>query len=182
MLIYVHGLQCSLCLSILSMLPVHPEGIKGAQATALAVFMARAGASKEDISQVMIEWFNYNLDIDLDDYHVEYKFDVSCMGTVPPAIVCALQANSFEEVLQNGLYIGGDTDTLLSIAGAIAEPLYGIPNDIREKAEAIVLKNSPVLLATIHEFEAKYGCGKAMPSTDGLDVLGPLRRLLGKKR
>jgi ADP-ribosylglycohydrolase len=160
----------------------HPEGIKGAQSTALAVFMARAGASKEDIAQVMVEWFNYNLDIDLEDYHIEYKFDVSCMGTVPPAIACVLQASSFEEVLQNGLYIGGDTDTLLSIAGAVAEPLYGIPKDIREKTEAIVLKNSPVLLATIHEFEAKYGCGKAMPSTEGFDVLGSLRKLLGKKR
>jgi ADP-ribosylglycohydrolase len=160
----------------------HSGGIAGAQATALAVFMARAGASKDDIAAVMVEWFEYDVNLDLEEYHREYTFDVSCMGTVPPAIACVLQANSFEEVCQLGLYIGGDTDTLLSVACAIAEPLYGIPTNIREQAEAILLSHGHVLLATVHEFEAKYGCGKAIPSTEGFDVLASLRRLLGKKR
>lgn len=157
----------------------HPEGIKGAQATALAVYMARAGAGKDQIRAVMDEWFDYLVDIDLDEYHQEYSFDVSCAGTVPPAIACVLQANSFEEVLRNGVFIGGDTDTLLAVAAAIAEPLFGVPVDMREKTEAIVYKNSPVLLATVHEFEAKYGAGKAVASTS-LDVMASLRRLLRK--
>jgi ADP-ribosylglycohydrolase len=155
----------------------HAEGIKGSQATALAVYMARAGAGKDQIKAVMEEWFEYFVEIDLDQYHEEYSFDVSCQGTLPPAIACVLQANSFEEVMRNGLYIGGDTDTLLAIAGGIAEPLYGVPVDIREKTEAEILKQSPALLGTLHEFERKYGAGKAVTSTS-LDVMASLRRII----
>lgn len=155
------------------------EGVKGSQATALAVYMARAGAGKDQIRAVMDEWFEYLVDIDLDDYHEEYKFDVSCQGTLPPAIACVLQANSFEGVMRNGLYIGGDVDTLLAIAGSIAEPLYGVPIDIREKTEAVIKENSPALLGTLHEFELKYGAGKAVASTS-LDVMASLRRLIRK--
>ena len=155
----------------------HFHGVQGAQATALAVFMARAGAGKDQIKAVMTEWFDYHVDIDLDQYHEEYTFDVSSQGTLPPAIACVLQADSFEEVMKAGLYIGGDTDTLLAIAGGIAEPLYGVPIDIREKTEAVILANSPALLGTLHEFERKYGAGKAVASTS-LDVMASLRRMI----
>lgn len=154
-------------------------GIQGAQAIALATYMARAGAGKDQIREVMIEWFDYLVDIDLDDYHEEYTFDVSCQGTVPPAIACVLQANSFEDVMRNVVYVGGDTDTLGACAGAVAEALYGVPIDIREKTEDAIRKSCPALLGTLHEFELKYGCGKVVPSTS-LDVMASLRRLIRK--
>lgn len=132
----------------------------GSQAAALAVFLARHGAPKEFIKEVMETWFLYDMDHDLDELHEEYVFDVSSQGTVPIAITCALKANSFEEVMPNGLYVGGDTDTLLAIAGAIAEPLYGVPSDYRDKAETEIAKHSKMLLGTLQDFERRYGCGK----------------------
>jgi len=157
----------------------HFDGVKGAQAVALAVYMARVGAGKDQIKAVMDEWFEYDVEIDLDEYHKEYSFDVSCKGTLPPAIACVLQAESFAEVMMYGKYIGGDTDTLLACAGAIAEPLFGVPVDIREKTEAAISMASPALLGTLHEFERKYGAGKAVASSS-LDVMASLRRIIRK--
>lgn len=157
----------------------HFEGVKGAQATALAVYMARVGAGKDQIKAVMSEWFEYDVDLDLEQYNKEYSFDVSCSGTLPPAIACVLQADSFKEVINLGLFVGGDSDTLLAIACSIAEPLFGVPIDIREKTEAAISKASPALLGTLHEFERKYGCGKAVESSS-LDVMATLRRIIRK--
>lgn len=145
----------------------HPEGIKGAQATAVAIFMARMGSKKEEILSVMDIIFEYDCYLDLDELHETYTFDVSCQGTVPVAIACAMQADSFEKVMRNGLYVGGDTDTLLAIAGSIAEPMYGVPKYMRDKAESILDSNSPIMLGTLHEFERRYGCGKSVMPTEG---------------
>jgi ADP-ribosyl-[dinitrogen reductase] hydrolase len=155
----------------------HSEGIKGSQATAVAVYMARLGASKNDIKSVMTDWFDYDVDLDLDELHASYEFDISCQGTVPVAIACALQADDFEGVMRNGLYVGGDTDTLLAIAGSIAEPMYGVPMHIQEGVFSVMKNHPPVLLATIKEFEAKFG-SKLATSKYGCDVFSKISKLL----
>lgn len=157
----------------------HPEGIKGAQATALCVFLARKGHSKDDIREVIQDWFEYDLIFNIDDLAENYKFEASCQKTVPQAIFCALYSNSFEETMLNGLKIGGDTDTLLAIAGSIAEPLYGIPDDMRSKAEEEISRHSHELLGTLKDFERKYG--KGLLVKDKLSFTGSLMKLIKLK-
>lgn len=101
----------------------HPEGIKGAQATAAAVFLAKSGTSKAEIRQYIGEHF-YPLDFTLDSIRAGYRFDVSCQGSVPQAIVAFLESDSFEDAVRNVISIGGDCDTTGAITGAIAWVYY----------------------------------------------------------
>ena len=103
----------------------HPEGIKGAQATALAIFMARTGKTKEEIKNRITELFGYNLDSKLDDIRTGYSFDVTCQGSVPEAIIAFLESTSYEDAIRNAISLGGDADTQGAIAGSIAEAFYG---------------------------------------------------------
>jgi ADP-ribosylglycohydrolase len=113
----------------------HPEGIKGAQATAMAILMARQGQSKEDIKQAIATAFNYDLDRTIDEIRPIYKFNESCQETVPEAIIAFLESNSFEDAIRNGISLGGDSDTLTCITGGIAEAFYGgVPHDIADQA------------------------------------------------
>jgi ADP-ribosylglycohydrolase len=117
----------------------HPEGIKGAQATALAVFLARTGHSKEAIRAEIQSKFKYNLDRTVDDIRPNYRFDVSCRGTVPEAIIAFLDSVSYEDAIRNAISLGGDADTLACIAGGIAEAFYGdIPNELIATAKNIL--------------------------------------------
>ncbi len=109
----------------------HPEGIKGAQATALAVFLARTGQSKETIKAEIEDRFAYNLSRSLDEIRPGYHFDVSCQGSVPEAIIAFLEAGNVEDAIRNAISLGGDSDTLACIAGGIAHAYYGsIPEPI----------------------------------------------------
>ncbi len=112
----------------------HPEGIKGAQATALAIFLARSGVGKEQIRQRIPIDFGYDLGRTVDSIRPDYKYDVSCQGTVPGAIISFLDSVSFEDAIRNAVSLGGDTDTLACITGGIAEAFYGVPSEIREEA------------------------------------------------
>jgi len=103
----------------------HPEGIKGAQATAAAIFMARHGASKQEIKSYVETQFAYNLSRRLDDIRPGYTFDVSCQGSVPEAIIAFLESTDFENAIRLAVSIGGDTDTIACITGGIAEAFYG---------------------------------------------------------
>ncbi|HFU3799967.1 TPA: ADP-ribosylglycohydrolase family protein [Streptococcus suis] len=107
----------------------HPEGIKGAQAVAGAIFMARTGKTKEEIRQFVTDHF-YNLDFTLDAIRPTYQFDSSCQGSVPQAIVAFLEATDFEDAIRNAISLGGDSDTLAAITGSIAEVFFGIPDEI----------------------------------------------------
>ncbi|HFU4115965.1 TPA: ADP-ribosylglycohydrolase family protein [Streptococcus suis] len=107
----------------------HPEGIKGAQAVAGAIFMARTGKTKEEIRQFVTDHF-YNLDFTLDTIRPTYQFDSSCQGSVPQAIVAFLEATDFEDAIRNAISLGGDSDTLAAITGSIAEVFFGIPDEI----------------------------------------------------
>jgi ADP-ribosylglycohydrolase len=103
----------------------HPEGIKGAQATALAVYMGRSGASKEEIRKEISQRFNYDLNRTVDQIRPDYGFDVSCRGSVPEAIIAFLDSTDFEHAIRLAVSLGGDADTQAAIAGGIAEAFYG---------------------------------------------------------
>ena len=113
----------------------HPEGIKGAQATAVAILMARKGQSKEKIKAVLSKSFGYDLDRTVDEIRPVYIFNESCQETVPEAIIAFLESTDFEDAIRNAVSLGGDTDTLTCITGGIAEAFYGgVPTAIADKA------------------------------------------------
>ena len=113
----------------------HPEGIKGAQATAVAIFMARKGHSKEQIKAAIAQSFDYDLNRTVDEIRPTYVFNESCQETVPEAIIAFLESKDFEDAIRNAISLGGDSDTLACITGGIAEAFYGgVPTDIAKKA------------------------------------------------
>ncbi len=115
----------------------HPEGIKGAQATALAVFLARQGATQEDVRREITNRFDYNLNRTLDEIRPDYRFDVSCQGSVPEAIIAFLESTDYEDAIRKAISIGGDSDTIACITGGIAEAFYGgVPEEIAEKGRS----------------------------------------------
>ncbi len=132
----------------------HPEGIKGAQASALAVFLARKGASKETIRWRIQSDFGYNLQRTCDEIRPGYHFDVSCQGTVPEAIVAFLDSTSFEHAVRLAISLGGDADTLACITGGIAQAYYGgVPAAIALKVKSLL---TPELLEITEAFSRKY--------------------------
>ena len=115
----------------------HPEGIKGAQATALAVWLCRNGASKEELRAEIERAFGYDLQRTVDGIRPGYSFDVSCQGTVPEAIIAFLDSTSWEDAVRNAVSLGGDADTLACITGGIAEAFYGpVPEAVARQVEA----------------------------------------------
>lgn len=106
----------------------HPEGVKGAQATALAVFLARTARDKELVRKEIAARFGYDLSRSVEDIRRVYRYDVSCQGTVPEAIVAFLESTSWEDAVRNAISLGGDADTLACIAGSVAEAYYGPPD------------------------------------------------------
>ncbi|MBR1658373.1 MAG: ADP-ribosylglycohydrolase family protein [Synergistaceae bacterium] len=112
----------------------HPEGIKGAQSVAGAVFLARTGHSKDEIRDYVTGKYGYDLSRSLDEIIPEYEYSSSCPGTVPEAFAAFLEGESFEDVIRKAASLGGDTDTISAIAGSIAEPFFGIPTLIQVEA------------------------------------------------
>ena len=102
----------------------HPEGIKGAQATAAAIFMARTGSTKDEIRRFISETFDYDLNRSCDDIRPTYGFDGSCQGTVPKSIIAFLDSKDYEDALRLCISLGGDADTMEAITGAIAGAYY----------------------------------------------------------
>jgi ADP-ribosylglycohydrolase len=117
----------------------HPEGIKGAQSIALAIYLARMGSSKEEIKSAIESKFKYTLDFQLDSLRKINKFDETCQVTVPQSIYCFLISNSFEDAIRKAISIGGDSDTIACMTGGIAEAFYKmIPEDILATAEKVI--------------------------------------------
>ena len=116
----------------------HPEGIKGAQTAAAAIFLARTGKTKTEIKAYIEDTYGYDLNRALDEIRPSYSFDESCQGTVPEAIIAFLESGSFEDAIRNAISLGGDSDTLAAITGSIAEAAYGIPKEIEEKALSLL--------------------------------------------
>lgn len=112
----------------------HEEGIKGAQAVAEAIYLARSGASKHDIRRVIEDDFGYNLGKQMDEIGRRgHKFDATCQVTIPEALICLFNSNDLIDLIQKSIWIGGDSDTIAAIACSIGEPYYGIPHFIMEK-------------------------------------------------
>ena len=132
----------------------HPEGIKGAQATALCVMLARQGASKVEIRHTIETEFGYDLNFTCDGIRDSYKWSGICQETVPQAIVAFLDGKDFEDSIRNAISIGGDSDTLGCITGSIAEAYYGIPHNIYNEALEYL---PPEFKKVVNEFEGKYG-------------------------
>jgi ADP-ribosylglycohydrolase len=133
----------------------HPEGIRGAQATATAIFLARTKHSKKHIREEIAQRFGYRLDERLEEIRPAYEFDVSCRGSVPQSIIAFLESTGFEDAVRNAVSLGGDADTMACIAGAIAEAYYGgVPREIEMPVLATL--DDP-LRHVVGEFQERYG-------------------------
>jgi ADP-ribosylglycohydrolase len=132
----------------------HPEGIKGAQAIAATIFLARVGRSKKEIQAYIESNFAYDLSQTLDEIRPNYAFDVTCQGSVPQAIIAFLESTDFEDAIRNAISIGGDSDTIACMTGGIAQAFYGgVPEFIAEYA---LSKLSKDLCTVIESFVKKY--------------------------
>jgi ADP-ribosylglycohydrolase len=133
----------------------HPEGIKGAQATALAVYLGRTGAGKERIRREVCRRFGYDLNRRIDDIRPTYRFDISCQGTVPEAIAAFLESKSYEDAVRIGISLGGDSDTIGCISGAVAHAHYGkLPESVQRETRRRLPES---FLEVIDRFNHRYG-------------------------
>lgn len=131
----------------------HPEGIKGAEATDIAIFLARQGESISSIKRYMTDHY-YDISFTLDGIRNTYTFNETCQETVPQALEAFFESNSFEDAIRNAISIGGDSDTLAAITGGVAEAYYGIPEAISEKAMGYL--TAPPLKNIVVQFEKQY--------------------------
>jgi ADP-ribosylglycohydrolase len=133
----------------------HPEGIKGAQATAISIFLARMGKSKQEIKNYVEKHFHYNLSRSLDDIRPTYRFDVSCQGSVPEAIIAFLESSDYENAIRLAVSIGGDSDTIACITGGIAHAYYqNIPEIIEEQTLSRLPEEFRIIM---HQFDEQFG-------------------------
>jgi len=123
----------------------HPEGMKGARATVTAIVLARQGADAQAIREEVAGRFGYGMARAVDEIRPGYRFDETCQRTVPEALICALEAEDFEDAVRNAVSLGGDADTLAAIAGAVAEARFGVPDDTVEE----VRRRLPVDMLTL---------------------------------
>ncbi len=130
----------------------HPEGMKGAEATAAAIYLARIGKTIPEI-RGFIEQNFYRINFTLDEIRPAYTFDVSCQGSVPQALEAFFESTSFEDAIRNAISLGGDSDTIGAITGGIAQAYYGIPINIRKTALTYL---DTAQLSILNAFEAKY--------------------------
>ncbi len=132
----------------------HPEGIKGAQAIASAIFLARKNATKKEIRDYITAHFGYQLNQTLDEIRPSYQFDETCQGSVPQAIIAFLESNDYEDAIRNAISIGGDSDTIACMTGGIAQAYYqSIPDSIVERVKSLL---EPELLRIVDLFTERY--------------------------
>ena len=135
----------------------HPEGIKGAQAVALGILLARQGAEPAQIKQEITERFGYDLDRTVKSIRPEYSFDVSCQGSVPEAIICFLEGKDWEESVRLAVSLGGDADTQACMAGVLAQARFGaVPREIELATRKMLPEH---LLEIVEDFENQYMAG-----------------------
>jgi len=135
----------------------HPEGIKGAQATAMAIWLARNKSTAAEIRQQVSAAYRYNLATTVDAIRPTYRHSEAAHLSVPQALVCALEGDSFEDVIRNAVSIGGDSDTIASIAGAVAEARFGIPECIAAQAWTFLPKEMRKVMSAIYSY-AEVNC------------------------
>ena len=143
----------------------HPEGVKGAKATAEAIFLARTGSRKDEIRDYIERKFAYRLDKSIDDLRPRFTFEVSCQATVPPAIIAFLESTDYEHAIRLAVSLGGDSDTIACITGGIAQAYYGgVPGEIRDQSLA---RLDDRLRSVVKEFEDQFRLNV------GVDELAP---------
>ncbi|MFR4242286.1 MAG: ADP-ribosylglycohydrolase family protein [Clostridia bacterium] len=142
----------------------HPEGIKGAEATASAIYMARNESSKEEIKEYIEREFHYNLDRTLDEIRPGYHMDETCQRTVPEAIIAFLESKDFEDAIRNAVSLGGDTDTLGAITGSIAEAFYGISDVLIAECRSRI--DEGLMTDILDEFDHILGRDKNVDSDE----------------
>ena len=139
----------------------HPEGIRGAQATAIAIYLARRGLQQDEIRQEIESRFSYDLSTPLDQIRPRYRFNETCHGTVPQALRAFIESASYEDAIRNAISLGGDADTLACITGGLAEAFYGgVPEEISAKAMPLL---DPDMLTVLESFRSRYGLDPGGP-------------------
>jgi len=128
----------------------HPEGIKGAECTAAVIFLARTGASKEDIRAYVEKEFGYDMSRSVDELRLRHRHVETCQDSLPKALCSFLEGESYEDVVRNAVSLGGDTDTLAAIAGSMAEAFFGIPASLRAEGERFLPDDMMEVLKGFH--------------------------------
>lgn len=149
---YAHSLEEALDLAKVSaeVTHNHPEGIKGAQAVAVAVFLTRQGMDKEELRDYIEKTFGYNLHRTIEKMRPTYEYDVSCMGSTPEAIIAYLDSHDFEDAIRLAVSLGGDSDTIAAMTGPIAQAAYGLPKELSEACYGLL---TPDLRKILDDFE-----------------------------
>ena len=133
----------------------HTEGMRGGAATAVAIHMARTGRGAEEIRQAIVQRFQYDLTPSVDEIRPTYRYNERSQDTVPQALTCALEANDYEDAIRNAISIGGDSDTIAAIAGAVAEALFGISDDVAAEAWRFLPTEMRVVLQDLYATAGK---------------------------
>ena len=129
----------------------HPQGLRGAAATAVAIHLARTRSSALEIRAEISNRFGYDLSMSVDEIRPVYRYNETCQDTVPQSLTCALEASGFEDAIRNAISIGGDSDTIAAIAGGLAEALFGIPPLISEKGWSFLPEDMQVVVKTLYQ-------------------------------
>ena len=153
----------------------HPEGVKGAQAVASAIFLARSGKTKEDIRAFITERFGYDLDRTCDEIRPDYHHVETCQKSVPEAIIAFLEGTDFEDVIRTAVSLGGDCDTIADMAGAIAEAFYGVPENLKRECRGRlpeelreILERAEARIAALRP--TAVGIGNRLPLSENISV------------
>jgi len=129
----------------------HPEGIKGAECTAVVMFLARTGMAKEEIKNYVIKEFEYDFSETLEEMRHRHEHVETCMDSLPKALRSFFDGESYEDVIRNAVSLGGDTDTLAAIAGAMAEAFYGVPEDIMIGGNDFIPEDMKVVIGRLYD-------------------------------
>lgn len=129
----------------------HPEGIKAAECTAAVMFLGRTGVSKDEIKEYVIKEFGYDISMTVDELRPRHKHLESCMDALPKALISFFEGNSYEDVVRNAISLGGDTDTIAAIAGAMGEAFYGIAPELKAKCLEIVEDDMAKVIARFEQ-------------------------------
>ena len=154
----------------------HPEGMKGAEAVATVIYLARTGSSREEIRKY-IEDNYYRLDFTIDEIRPHYQFDVTCQGSVPVALEAFLESTDFEDAIRLAVSAGGDSDTIGAMTGSVAEAYYGVPEDI---IETVIDYLDAHQMEILYYFEKRYPSKAISPDAENQTVFDILDRSVDK--
>ena len=154
----------------------HPEGMKGAEAVATVIYLARTGSSREEIRKY-IEDNYYRLDFTIDEIRPHYQFDVTCQGSVPVALEAFLESTDFEDAIRLAVSAGGDSDTIGAMTGSVAEAYYGVPEDI---IETVIDYLDARQMEILYYFEKRYPSKAISPDAENQTVFDILDRSVDK--